>query len=128
MTARRRHFGFVFLALAIACAVPSGARAAELLVLAAASLTNAFRDVGVGFEKAHQQMYGYIAPEESIQAVTFRVEATGRVRPAELKAHPAASAKVEAAIQSRRDVWLPESGGFVDCPIYDRDLLGPAIR
>jgi N-methylhydantoinase A len=33
-----------------------------------------------------------------------------------------------------RDVWLPEAGGFVACPVYDRDRLragnriaGPAI-
>ena len=33
-----------------------------------------------GFERAHEQMYGYIAAEEPIQAVTFRLEAIGTVR------------------------------------------------
>jgi N-methylhydantoinase A len=35
---------------------------------------------------------------------------------------------------ARRDVWLPEAGGALACPIYDRDRLrsgnritGPAI-
>ena len=39
-----------------------------------------------------------------------------------------------AAVIGRRDVWLPEAGGFVSCPVYDRDALrsgnriaGPAI-
>jgi N-methylhydantoinase A len=29
------------------------------------------------------------------------------------------------AITARRQVWLPEAGGFVDCPLYDRERLGP---
>ena len=38
------------------------------------------------------------------------------------------------AIVGQREVWLPEAGGFVACPVYDRDRLdagnriaGPAI-
>ena len=38
------------------------------------------------------------------------------------------------AIVGQREVWLPEAGGFVSCPIYDRDrldagnrIVGPAI-
>ncbi|MGD9617741.1 MAG: hypothetical protein AB7H90_21720 [Alphaproteobacteria bacterium] len=37
-------------------------------------------------------------------------------------------------MRGRRDVWLRETGGFVSCPLYDRELLragnridGPAI-
>lgn len=78
-----------------------------------------------GFEKAHRQMYGYIAPEEPIQIVTCRIEATGLVRPAELRAHPEAISPVAEAIVDRRDVWLPEAGAFVECPVYDREHLGP---
>ena len=43
-------------------------------------------------------------------------------------------ADASAAITGRREVWLPEAGGFVSCPVYDRDRLdsgnriaGPAI-
>src|SRR5262249_48166283 len=43
-----------------------------------------------GFERAHARMYGYTAPEEPIQAVTFRLEATGAVPHAEIRAHPPA--------------------------------------
>jgi N-methylhydantoinase A len=32
---------------------------------------------------------------------------------------------VAEAINGRREVWLPEAGGFTDCPLYDRDRLGP---
>ena len=80
------------------------------------------------FEDAHQQMYGYVAPEEPIQAVTFRIEATGAVRQADLREQPPAREPLETALMERRDVWLPEAGNFVACPVYDRDRLGPKHR
>src|SRR5262245_1882418 len=72
------------------------------------------------FERAHEQLYGYVAPEEPIQAVTFRLEAVGAVRRAELTRHPRATTGVATARIGRRDVWLVEAGGFVTCPVYDR--------
>ena len=85
-------------------------------------------ELRAGFEKAHHQVYGYTAPEEPIQAVTFRIEATGIVRPAEMRAYPKAAAKLADAQMATRDVWLPESQGFVACPVYDRERLGPGHR
>jgi N-methylhydantoinase A len=76
-----------------------------------------------GFERAHEQMYGYVAAEEPVQAVTFRLEAAGAVRHAEIRAHPPAATAAAAA--GRRDVWLAEAGKFVDCPVYDRERLAP---
>jgi N-methylhydantoinase A len=81
-----------------------------------------------GFERAHRLMYGYIAEEEPMQAVTFRLEAIGAVPKAEIKARPPATGKVEDAIVGTRDVWLAEAAGFVSCPIYDRERLGPGHR
>jgi N-methylhydantoinase A len=81
-----------------------------------------------GFERAHAQLYGYIAEEEPIQAVTFRLEAVGAVRRAELTAHPPATTDVAAARVGARQVWLAEIGGFVPCPVYARELLGPGHR
>lgn len=80
------------------------------------------------FERAHQQVYGYIAAEEPVQVTTLRIEAVGLVPKADLKAHPPAIGPSEAAIVSRREVWLPETGGFTLCPIYDREKLGPGHR
>jgi N-methylhydantoinase A len=77
------------------------------------------------FERAHQQMYGYVAAEEPIQVTTLRLEAVGLVPKAELQAPPAAVMSVEQAIIGRRPVWIPEAGGFIDCPLFDRELLGP---
>jgi N-methylhydantoinase A len=79
-------------------------------------------------------MYGFVAEEDVVQLVTFRIEAAGMVPKAELKAQPDAGPDASAAIIGARAVWLPEAGGFVSCPIYDREKLasgnrfeGPAI-
>lgn len=81
-----------------------------------------------GFERAHEQMYGYIAAEEPIQAVTFRIEATGTVQQARIEPQPPATLALEAALLARRDVWLAETNGFATCPVYDRERLGPGHR
>jgi N-methylhydantoinase A len=86
------------------------------------------------FAAAHQRLYGFVADEEPVQAVTFRVEATGLVRKAAFSPLPDAGPDARAAIMGHREVWLPEAMGFVSCPVYDRDRLksgnriaGPAI-
>jgi N-methylhydantoinase A len=87
-----------------------------------------------GFFAAHRRMYGFVAEGETVQLVTFRVEAAGLVKKAAFQPHPDAGPSAEGAIIGRREVWLPEAGGFVSCPVYDREKLrsgnriaGPAI-
>src|SRR5262245_11794185 len=87
-----------------------------------------------GFERAHEQMYGYTAAEEPIQAVTFRLEAMGAVPHAEIRAHPPAAAGSVPQPLLSRDVWLAEVGNVMSCPVYDRERLaaghtiaGPAV-
>ena len=84
------------------------------------------KELTAAFERAHEQMYGYIAAEEPVQAVTFRLEAVGAVPRAELRAQPRARTDASAAIVAHRDVWLAETRSFTSCPVYDRDQLGPA--
>ncbi len=87
-----------------------------------------------GFAAAHRRMYGFVAEEEPVQLVTFRIEAAGSVEKAEFKPRADAGPDASAALIGSRDVWLPEAGGFVACPVYDREKLdagneieGPAI-
>ena len=78
------------------------------------------------FEAEHRRMYGYIAAEEPIQLVTFRLQAVGRVaRPAWPLAPPARGPAVPA---ESRSVYLREAGGAVTCPVHDRDQLAPGHR
>ena len=81
-----------------------------------------------GFAAAHERMYGFIAEGETVQLVTYRVEATGVVPKAAFRAAPDAGPDASAAVVGRRDVWLPEAGGFVSCPVYDREKLRPGNR
>ncbi len=90
--------------------------------------------LAAGFAAAHQRLYGFVADEDPVQLVTFRIEAAGVVPKASFEACPDAGPDASGAIESRRDVWLPEADGLVSCPVYNRDKLqsgnrfiGPAI-
>jgi N-methylhydantoinase A len=81
-----------------------------------------------GFAEAHRRMYGFVAEDEPVQLVTFRVEATGRVAKATLEQAAMNGADASGAIRERRDVWIAEENGNVPCPVYARDRLKPGNR
>jgi len=90
--------------------------------------------LAAGFAATHQRLYGFVAEGEPMQLVTFRAEATGIVRKADLRPSPDAGPDARGAALGSREVWLPEAGGFTPCPLYNREKLragnrieGPAI-
>jgi len=90
--------------------------------------------LAAGFAAAHQRLYGFVAEDEPVQLVTFRAEATGIVRKADIRPTAHAGPDPGAAAIGRREVWLRETGAFVSCRLYDREKLfsgnrieGPAI-
>jgi N-methylhydantoinase A len=76
-----------------------------------------------GFFEAHRRMYGFVADDDPVQLVTYRVEATGLVSKASLQKRADAGPDATCAVIGHREIWLPEAGGFVSCPVYDRDKL-----
>ena len=84
--------------------------------------------LAAGFAAAHQRLYGFVAEGEPMQLVTFRAEATGIVRKAAFRPAADSGRDPNPALAGRRDVWLREEGGFVSCPLYDRDRLGAGNR
>jgi N-methylhydantoinase A len=80
------------------------------------------------FAAEHERLYGYSAAEDAVQVVTFRVRAIGAVARAELHRAPLGDADASAAVRATREVYLPESGGFTPCPVYDRSRLTPGHR
>jgi N-methylhydantoinase A len=98
----------------LAVPLPAGPVTAETLAL-----------LDIGFADAHQRLYGFVAAEEPVQLVTFRVEATGIVKKATLREEPIVGADAAAAIVSHRDVWVAGQDHGVSCPVYDRDRLRP---
>ena len=90
--------------------------------------------LAAAFALAHRRLYGFIADDEPVQLVTFRVEASAVVPKAQFVAQQDAGPDATAAVIGRRPVWLPEVGELADCPVYDRTLLragnrfvGPAV-
>ena len=76
------------------------------------------------FAIEHERLYGFAAPDNPIQLVTCRASAAGQVRKAVFLPSPEQGADASAARIGARQVWMPELGDFVECPIYDRALLG----
>lgn len=90
--------------------------------------------LATGFAERHQRLYGFVAEGDPIQLVTFRAEAIGIVRKAEIRPAVATGPDCRRALAGERAVWLPEAGAFVPCPLYQRDRLtagnrieGPAV-
>lgn len=86
------------------------------------------------FEAAHRQRFGFAVEGESIEFVTLRIEALGQVNKTEPSRVPVREQTGSPEPRDRRNVWLSEPGGPVDCPVYSRsDILtgqtipGPAI-
>ena len=99
----------------LAVPVPEGLEGAALLAALAE-----------GFAAEHQRLYGFLAEEEPVQLVTFRLEATGLVPKAGIPARPLQGPDAAAARQGEREVWL--SGAPRTVPVYSRERLRPGNR
>ncbi len=80
------------------------------------------------FNQAYDRLYGYTAPGEAVEIVTFRMEAYGMVEKPQFAAHEDAGPDATAAALPPREVYTPETGEFAMTRIYDRDLLRPGNR
>ncbi len=78
-----------------------------------------------GFEAAHRQRFGFVAPEDAMQIVTLRVEAAGRVQKARIEAAETEGPDPSASVTGSRRVWMPEADGHVEATTYDRARLAP---
>ena len=80
-----------------------------------------------GFAEAHQRLYGFLAEEEPVQAVTARLEATGLVRKAAFRSAPEEGPEPDpAALTGERRTWL--GGAWTAAPVLDRARLRPGNR
>ncbi|TMQ16063.1 MAG: hydantoinase/oxoprolinase family protein [Candidatus Rokuibacteriota bacterium] len=88
--------------------------------------------VRAAFDGIYAARYGYAQPGEPVEVVTWKLSASAgapRVTLAKAPTTPAAG-----GVKGRRRAYFPETGGWVDCPVYDRyslaaglTLAGPAI-
>jgi N-methylhydantoinase A len=94
--------------------------------------TAALTRVRAAFDEIYAARYGYAQPGEPVELVTWKLSAVGgapRVALAKAATTPAAGAD-----KGRRRAYFPETGGWIDCPIYDRyglavgaQIAGPAV-
>ena len=84
------------------------------------------------FDELYAARYGYAAPDEPLEVVTWKVSAVGGTPRVSLA--KAAATSDRDPRKGMRSAYFPECGGFVDTPVYDRyavmsgmAIAGPAI-
>jgi len=79
------------------------------------------------FAEVHTRMYGFAFEGERINCVTFRLEATGVVKKADLPERAEGPGDASPAVRGNRDVWYPETRAFTATTLYSRDRLSPGM-
>ena len=77
------------------------------------------------FHIEHDRAYGYSAPTEPVEFVNLRLTAIGKIAKPRLRELEGNNTDIAAAQKATRSVYFAESDGYIECPIYDRYLLGP---
>jgi N-methylhydantoinase A/oxoprolinase/acetone carboxylase beta subunit len=84
--------------------------------------------VGQAIRQAHAAHYaatfGYAEPEAGVELVTFKLRATAASPHLDLPRRAPGLPRPPAPKAHRR-AYVPESGGWLDCPIYARESLEP---
>ncbi|MEV8515194.1 hydantoinase/oxoprolinase family protein [Dactylosporangium sp. NPDC051484] len=76
------------------------------------------------FHAEHRRLYTYDSPTSPVEVVTLRTAAIGRLggELAALRAEPGSEGPVASGT---RPVYFRETGGYVECPIFERAGLSP---
>jgi N-methylhydantoinase A len=98
----------------------------ELPVVLPAGPADLAPAVRAGFDAEHRRLYGYDQPEKEIEIVTLRLRASVPARTALPKEAPSAARGEAPLAVGKRRVHFADHGGFVECPIYERESLQPA--
>lgn len=80
------------------------------------------------FDEIHEKIYGHCAVGEKVEIVSYRLTAIGQVPSIQLPVYAKTSSPLENAVNEMREVYFKECGGFVPCPIYNREKLGHGHR
>jgi N-methylhydantoinase A len=76
------------------------------------------------FDRYHEQSYGYCVPDEPAEIVNIGLLAIGDVPKPRLEAVSPRPGSEAQAYKGSRPVYFAESGGFVDCRVFERAILG----
>jgi N-methylhydantoinase A len=76
------------------------------------------------FHQLHYRIYAYGSAEETAEFINLRVGAIGKVPQVSFTRRERAGKDPRAASKGSRPVYYP-AHGFMDTPVYERDLLQP---
>lgn len=79
------------------------------------------------FEAEHERLFGHIQPDGTIEITKLRLSGIGRVERARPPAAGAAASEAPAP-RAVRPVWLDETSGWREVPVYDHADLRPGHR
>lgn len=86
------------------------------------------------FNKLYYDIFGYQDDEQSIEVVNWRLTAYSPPTKIKLNKYSKAGGKTNDPIKGTRQIFFPETGGFLECNVYDRYKLpqgfvikGPAV-
>jgi len=78
------------------------------------------------FDEIYAARYGYANAGEPVETVTWKLSAVGAAPRVTLA--KADAQQRDAPLKARRRAWFPETGGWTDCPVYDRYALAPGAQ
>jgi len=76
------------------------------------------------FHELHQKLYSYCEPHDTVEFVNVRVRAIGKTKTIDFSSSVSSEGDAMAALKGTRRVYF-EGEGFVETPIYERDLMIP---
>lgn len=91
-----------------------------------AELQAAFGRLGELFAQAYATVFGQSFSDKEVEIVAWKVAVQGPVPGGDLAYHLRAEARPAlSACRRARQAYFPDSGGYVDCAVYDRYALAP---
>jgi N-methylhydantoinase A/oxoprolinase/acetone carboxylase beta subunit len=82
--------------------------------------------IRAAFDDIYAARYGYAQATEPVEVVTWKLSAIGGAPRVTLPKAPATPGP--GAMKGRRRAYFPEAGGWLDCPVFDRDQLAAGLR
>ena len=91
-------------------------------------------EIKANFYAAYQKLFDRYLTDVPIEALTWRVVASGPAPQVDLRVHNGRTPEYPGGVKGRRDAYFSEARGFVPCTVYDRysllpgaEFAGPAI-
>ena len=80
------------------------------------------------FHREHERTYGFKADVEPVEFVALRLSAIGSISRPRTREIADSGRDLSSALKTSRPAYFEESGGLVDCRIYDRYKLEPGLE